>query len=121
MRGKHEEPEILRYNVPVAGYRKLLIVSSIGLAAIVMALYSVPLVDWYSEQNYPVSAVSGSERNNNNPVSSQNIPTANNSQELLSTIRDQSAAEELQEVATSGKNITLSGWLGNEFGEYFCR
>jgi hypothetical protein len=46
----------------MARYRILLVVLPIGVAAIVMALYNYPLVDWYLQQNQPVFALLGSER-----------------------------------------------------------
>jgi hypothetical protein len=98
-------------------YRKLLIVSSIGLAAIVIAFYSHPLVDWYPKQNQPVSAVSNSERRDDNQASSQKIPLGNSNQEVQSTIDGQAIAEISRDINTISKNITLSGWVGTEFGE----
>lgn len=85
-------------------YRKLLIVSLIGLTAIVMVLYSHPLVDWYPKQNHPVSTVSMSERGEENQSSSQNIPLGNGNQKVQPAIED----------------ITLFGWVGTEFGEYIA-
>ncbi len=99
-------------------YRKLLIVSLIGLAAIVMALYSHPLVDWYPKQNQPVSAVSRPERGDENQASSQNIPLGSGDQGVQSTIEGQVITEKLQDITTAIENITLSGWVGTEFGEY---
>ena len=104
----------------MASYRKLLIVSSIGLAAIVMALYSLPLVDWYPKLKQPVSAVSGLERGDENQANSQNIPLGNNNQEVQSTIEEQVITEKLQDITTTIENITLSGWVGTEFGEYIA-
>ncbi len=54
----------------MASYRKLLIVSSIGLTAIVMVLYSLPLVDWYPMQNQLPSEVTELERGIENQASS---------------------------------------------------
>jgi len=104
----------------MAGYRKLLIVSSIGLAAIVMALYSLPLVDWFPMQNHPPSEVTELERGIENRTSSQNISPGNGNQEVQSTIEIQATTEKLQDISPTTRNISLSGWIGTEFGEYIA-
>lgn len=109
--------KILLYNIPVTRYRILLIVSSIGLAAIVMAPYSHLLVDLFRKQNQPVSALSELERGDDNQTSSQRIPLGNGEQEVQSTIEGQVIAEKLQDITITSKNISLSGWVGTEFGE----
>jgi hypothetical protein len=101
-------------------YRKLLIVSLIGLTAIVMVLYSHPLVDWYPKQNQPVSTVSMSERGHENQSSSQNIPLGNGNQKVQPTIEGQLITEKSQDITTTIENNTLSGWVGTEFGEYIA-
>jgi len=101
----------------MARYRKLLIVLPIGLAAIVMVLYSHPLVDWYFKQNQPVYALLGSERVAENLARSQNIPLDDSEQEVPSTIEDQSITEISQDITPTSQNITISGWVGTEFGE----
>ena len=101
-------------------YRKLLIVSLIGLAAIVTVLYSHPLVDWYSKQNQSVSTVSTSERGDENQSSSQNNPPGNGNQKVQPKIEDQLITEESQDITTTIENITLSGWVGTESGEFFA-
>ena len=113
-RGQYKK---LRYNVPMARYRKLLIVLPIGLATIVMVLYNYPLVDWYFKQNQPVYAVSESEQVAENLAHSQNVPLDDGEQEVPSTIEDQSITEVSQDITTASKNITVSGWVGTEFGE----
>ena len=104
----------------MAGYRKLLVVSSIGLAAIVMALYSLPLVDWYPMRNQPPSEVTELERGIENRASSQNISLGNDNQEVQSTIEVQVTTEKLQDISPTTRNISLSGWIGTEFGEYIA-
>ena len=104
----------------MARYRKLLIVSSLGLASIVMLLFSHPLVDWNSKQNQPVNAVSGLERTDENQAVSKNISPGNGNLEVQSTIEGQVITEKLQDITTSIENITLSGWVGTEFGEYIA-
>jgi hypothetical protein len=104
----------------MAGYRKLLIVSPIGLAAIVMALYSLPLVDWYPTQNQPPSEVTELERGIENRANSQNISPGNGNQEVQSTIEVQATTEKLHDISPTTKNISLSGWIGTEFGEYIA-
>ncbi len=101
----------------MARYRKLLIGLPIGLAAIVMVLYSHPLVDWYFKQNQPVYALLGSERVAENLARSQNIPLDDGEQEVLSTIEDQSITEVSQDITPTSQNITISGWVGTESGE----
>jgi len=105
----------------MASYRRLLIVSLIGLVAILMVLYRLPLVDWHPKQNQPVSTISesrpGSERGDEDKASNQNIPPGKGNQEVQSTIEDQVITEKLQDITTTDKNITVSGWVGTEFGE----
>jgi hypothetical protein len=104
----------------MARYRNLSIVSPIGLVAIVIVLYSDQLVDSNPEQNQPVYAVSGLERADNIQASSQNNPPANDSQEVQSTTVNQLITEDSQDITTTSENITLSGWVGTEFGENFA-
>ena len=104
----------------MARYRKLLIVSPIVLAMIVISLYSHQLVDSNPEQNQPVYAVSGSERADQNQTSSQNIPSANSNQEVPSSIEEQLITEDLPNITNASDSITLSGWVGSEFGENFA-
>jgi hypothetical protein len=101
-------------------YRKLLLVSLIALTAIVMVLYSHPLVDWYPKQNQTVSTVSISERGDENQSSSRNIPLSNGNQEVQPTVEGQVITEKLQDITTTIENITLSGWVGTEFREYIA-
>jgi hypothetical protein len=118
--GIPSESKILRYNVPMAHYRKLLIVSPIVLAAIVIVLYSHPLVDSNPKHDQPVHAVSGAERADEDQTNSQNIPADEGDQEEQSTIEDQFGTEESQDITTVNDSITLSGWVGTEFGENFA-
>jgi hypothetical protein len=101
----------------MARYRKLLIGPAIGLAAIVMVLYSHPLTDSTPQQNRPVYAVSGSERVDENQASSQNIRSGNDNQEVQTTIEDQSITKYSPEITIASENITLTGRVGTEFGE----
>jgi hypothetical protein len=101
----------------MASYRKLSIVSSIGLAAIAMALYSLPLVDWHPIQNLPVAAAFEVEQRDEDWTNSQKESVGNGNQEAQLTIDDQEFVEELQNITTTSKNITISGWVGTEFGE----
>jgi len=105
----------------MAGYQKLVIVSLIGLVAIFMALYSLPLVDWHPEGNQRVSTVSDSwtesEQGDEDEASNQNIPPGNGNKEVLSSIEGQVITEKSQDSTTTSENITLSGWVGTEFGE----
>lgn len=101
----------------MARYRKLFMVSSIGLAAIVMALFSQQLVDLNRKQNQPIYAEFESERAVDNQASVQSIPADENAQKIPSTIENQSFTKEPPEVITEVDNITVSGWVGTEFGE----
>ena len=78
--------KVLGYNVSMARYRKLSIVSLVGLAAIAIALYSHQLVDSNPEQNQPVHAISGSKPADKNQAGSQIIPPGKDSQEVLSAM-----------------------------------
>lgn len=101
----------------MARYRKLLIVSPIGLAAIVVALFSQQLIETNPEQNRPVYAVPGSARVEENRFSSQFIPLDDGDQEVQSTLDEQLTTEYSQNITTTSNSITLSGWVGSEFGE----
>ncbi len=109
--------KILRYNVPMARYQKLLIVLPVGLAAIVMVLYNYPLVDWYLKQNQPVYAVSESEQAVENQARDQKNLVDAGDQEVQSNIEVQTITKDSQDITTASKNITVSGWVGTEFGE----
>jgi len=108
--------KILGYNVSMVRYQKLSIVSLVGLAAIAIALYSHQLVDSNPEQNQPVHAVSGSKLADKNQAGSQIIPPGKVSQEVLSAIEAPLITEDLQDLTTESESITLSGWVGTEFG-----
>jgi hypothetical protein len=101
----------------MAYYRKLLIVSSTGLAAIVMVLFSHQLVDWYTEQNQPVYVVPEPQRADENQASSQKTSADDGDQEAPSTIEHQLVTRVSQDTTTASENITVSGWVGTEFGE----
>jgi hypothetical protein len=85
--------------------------------AIVIALYSHQLVDLSPEHNQPISAVSGSERTEGNQASSNNIPDGNAKHEVQSPNESQSIPEESIYQSTAIEDISLSGWVGTEFGE----
>ena len=93
----------------MARYRKLSIVSLVGLTAIAIALYSHQLVDSNPEQNQPVHAVSGPKPVDKNQAGSQIIPPGKESQEVLSAIDAPLLTEDLQDLATESESITLSG------------
>ncbi len=112
--------KILQYNVPMTRYRKLLVVSLIGLMAIVMVFYSHPLVDGYPKQNQTISTESISERGDENQSSSRNIPLSNGNQEVQPAIEGQVITEKLQDIPITIENITLSGWVETEFGKYIA-
>jgi len=101
----------------MARYRKLLIVLTIGLTAIVMVLYNHPLVDWYLKQDQPAYALLGSEQVAENLAHSQNIPLDNGEQKVPLTIEDQSIIEVSQDISPTSQSITISGWVGTELGE----
>ncbi len=101
----------------MARYRKLLIVLPIGLAAIVMVLYSQPFDNWYLIQNQPVDTLLGSEQVAEYLARSQIIPIDDDEQEVPSIIENQSITEVSQDITPISQNITLSGWVGTEFGE----
>jgi hypothetical protein len=101
----------------MARYRKLLIASPIGLAAIVMALYSHQLVNWNPKHNQSVYVESGSEQAEKNQASNQNITLADDDHEVPTSIEDRSITEVSQDETTTSQNITVSGWVGTEFGE----
>ena len=108
--------KILEYNVSMVRYRKLSIISLVGLAAIAIALYSHQLVDSNPEQNQPVHAVSGAKPADKNQAGSQTISPGKDNQEVLSAIEAPLITEDLQDLSTESESITLSGWVGTEFG-----
>jgi hypothetical protein len=101
----------------MARYPKLLIVLSTGLAAMVMVLYNNPLVDWYVKQNQPIYAVSGSEQAVENQARDQKILVDDGDQEEQSNFGVQLITSDSQDITTASKNITVSGWVGTEYGE----
>ncbi len=101
----------------MARYRKLPIVSSVGLAAIVMAFYNHQLVDWNPESYEPIYTESRLERADENHASSRNIPVDDGDRKVQSTIEDQRVTEYSQDIIIASDSITLSGWVGTEFGE----
>ena len=83
-----------------------------------MALYSHQLVDSNPEKNQPNYAVPGSEQADQNKTSSQKTtPGGNVRQEVQSTFEEQFITEDSQDVTPASVSITLSGWVGTEFGE----
>ena len=95
----------------MAIYRKLLIASPIGLAATLAVFYSHQLVQLDPDQNQPTHAIAGSERSDESLVGSQDIPRGDGDRPVQSTTEDP------HETDTASKNITVSGWVGTEFGE----
>ena len=85
-----------------------------------MVLFSHQLINWNPEQNQPVSTVSMPERGDKNQFWSQNIPLGNSNQKVQRTIEGQLTTEKSQNITTTIENITLSGWVGTEFGEYLA-
>ena len=101
----------------MARYRKLLIVSSIVLATIVMVFFSHQLVDWYPKQYQSTYAEFGLQRADVKQANSPNIPLDDGDHEVQSTIEEQSITENLKDITTASVNIALSGSVGTEFGE----
>ncbi len=108
--------KILRYNVAMTSYRKLFMVSSLSLSAIVIVIFSNQLVDWNPKQNRPVNVVPGLERADENQVSSKAFPLDDGDHEVPSTIERQVITEKLQDMTTTSENITVSGWVGTDSG-----
>ena len=102
---------------PMARYRKLLIVSSLVLATMVMVFFSHQLVDWYPKQSQLVYAEFRSERADVKQANSQYIPLGDGDHEVQSTIDEQSITKNSQNITTASGNIILSGWVETEFGE----
>jgi len=101
----------------MARYRKLIIVSPIVLAAIVLAFYRHQLVDRNPEQSLPAQAVSDLQRADGNQAGSQTITPDNGNLAVQSRVVDLPITEHSQEIRTTSENITVSGWVGTEFGE----
>ncbi len=101
----------------MAHYRKLLIVSPIILAAIVLMLYGHPLNDWRPQLIQPTNVIPGPERIDEIQVSSQNTPPVNDNQPQSPTANNRLPTQDSRVITTVVTNITLSGWVGTEFGE----
>jgi hypothetical protein len=80
-------------------------------------LYSHQLVDLSPEHNQSVSAASGSGRADEKQASSQITAADDGDQIEHSIIEDQSNTEDSLELTPASDSITLSGWVGTEFGE----
>ena len=104
----------------MSGYRKLLIVSSIGLAAIMMVLYSFPFIDWNPLQHLPPFEATELEPGIENQASSQIISSDYGNQEVPSKIEVQATTNKLQDISPTTRNVSLSGWVGTDFGEYLA-
>lgn len=85
-----------------------------------MLLFSHQLVNRNPEQTQPISAVIKPVRGNENQASSQNIPLDNDNQEMQPTTEGQAITEKVQDTITTFDNVTLSGWVGTEFGEHIA-
>jgi hypothetical protein len=101
----------------MAHYRKLLIVSPIILAAIVLMLYGHPLNDWSPQLIQPTNVIPGLERIDEIQASSQNTPPVNDNQPQSPTVNNRLPAQDPPVITTVVASITLSGWVGTEFGE----
>jgi hypothetical protein len=103
-------------------YRKLLIVSSTSVVVIVGALFSYPLIDLNSEpERYrPITTVSGPEQVHVHQAGGQNAPPENVDRPVPSTLEKRLTTKGAQHSGTASDSITLSGWLGTEFGEYIA-
>jgi len=100
----------------MARYRKRSIVSPIGLVAIVIALYSHQLVDWKPEQTRLFSTESRLEQVGEFLASKPKTPFDDDTEEQ-SPIQDQLITKDSQDITPTSDSITLSGWVGTEFGE----
>ena len=88
-----------------------------GLVVIMLVFYSHPLVDRYSEQTQLDSEFSGIERLDDIQVDRQNMHLGKDKQEALQTTESQATTELPQEIIATSDHVTLSGWVGTEFGE----
>ena len=116
---KYTAPEFRQYNVSMVHYRKLLRVSLIALATIVMALYSHHLVDSNSIQIQPDYAVSESWQADKIQLGIQIIAPDDVHQEVQPST-EIFITEDSQDITPVIENITLSGWVGTEFGQIFA-
>lgn len=82
-----------------------------------MSLFSQQLVDWNPEQNQPADAVAGLERADEKQVSSQAIPVDDGDHEVPLPVEEQLIAEDAQDISSASDSISLSGWVGTDFGE----
>lgn len=75
-----------------------------------------PSVDRYSRPNQLGSGFSDTERLEANQVGSQNMQAGKDKQEAPQTVESQATTELSREVVTESDRVTLSGWVGTEFG-----
>lgn len=102
----------------MARYRILLIISPVVLAVIVMALYNHQSVDGDSQPYQPVSVISEPEQTTSSLAVAQNISSRKIEPEVQLPAGDQLISIEARETPTETENITVSGWVGTELGEY---
>lgn len=84
---------------------------------IVLVFFNRPLVDRHSQPNQLGSGFSDTERLEANQDGSQNMQPGKDKQEAPQTIESQATTELSREIVTTSDHVTLSGWVGTEFGE----
>jgi len=82
-----------------------------------MMLYGHPLDDWSPQQIQPANVAPGLERIDEIQARSQNIPPVIDNQPPSPKLNNRLATQNSQVITTVVASITLSGWVGTEFGE----
>ena len=108
---------VTRYNLLMGRFRKFFLVCLVGIVVIVLVFFNHPLVDRYSEPNQLGSEFFETERLDANQIGSQDVQSGNDEQDAPQPTESQATTELLREIVTTSDHVTLSGWVGTEFGE----
>lgn len=108
----------------MARFRKILTISPVILLAILIALYNQQIFESMPTQYPPAYTATGSAKIDESQLDSHLITPVfapqNFAQEVQSVIAAQLLTEESENTATVSDSITLTGWVGTEFGENFA-
>lgn len=108
---------VTRYNFLMGRFRKFFLVCLVGIVVIVLVFFNHPLVDRYSESNQLGAEFFGTERLETNQVGSQEMQPGKEKQEVPKQAESQATTALPREIIVTSAHVTLSGWVGTEFGE----
>ena len=108
----------------MARFRKTLTISPVILLAILIALYNQQIFESMPTQYPPAYTATGSAKIDESQLGSHLITPVfapqNFAQEAQSVIAAQLPTEDSKNTTTASDSITLTGWVGTEFGENFA-